>query len=89
MASDSPDDLSPATRLVTGGRRREWLGGMVNVPVARTSTVLFEDVAAMALPVLSHRVVLNFQAEAEGISFGAWVRREVARGLKRAPKKKR
>jgi hypothetical protein len=25
-----------------------------------------EDVAAMALPVLSHRVVLNFQAEAEG-----------------------
>jgi MoxR-like ATPase len=27
-----------------------------------------EDVQAMALPVLSHRVVLNFQAEAEGIS---------------------
>jgi len=27
-----------------------------------------EDVAAMALPVLSHRVVLNFQAEAEGVS---------------------
>jgi MoxR-like ATPase len=26
-----------------------------------------EDVAAMALPVLGHRVVLNFQAEAEGI----------------------
>jgi MoxR-like ATPase len=27
-----------------------------------------EDVAAMALPVLSHRVVVNFQAEAEGVS---------------------
>jgi MoxR-like ATPase len=27
-----------------------------------------EDVAAMAQPVLSHRVVLNFLAEAEGIS---------------------
>ena len=27
-----------------------------------------EDVAAMALPVLGHRVVLNFQAEAEGVS---------------------
>ena len=27
-----------------------------------------EDVAAMALPVLSHRVVMNFQAEAEGVS---------------------
>jgi MoxR-like ATPase len=27
-----------------------------------------EDVNAMAVPVLSHRVVLNFQAEAEGMS---------------------
>ena len=27
-----------------------------------------EDVHAMAAPVLGHRVVLNFQAEAEGIS---------------------
>ena len=35
------------TKLVHGGRRREWLQGMVNVPVSRTSTVLFEDVAAM------------------------------------------
>ncbi|MGI8611441.1 MAG: cystathionine beta-lyase [Sphingomicrobium sp.] len=37
----------PDTRLVHGGRRAEWLGGMVNVPVSRTSTVLFEDVASM------------------------------------------
>ena len=27
-----------------------------------------EDVQAMALPVLGHRVVVNFQAEAEGVS---------------------
>jgi hypothetical protein len=27
-----------------------------------------EDVAAMALPELSHRVVVNLQAEAEGVS---------------------
>ena len=27
-----------------------------------------EDVNAMAVPVLSHRVVMNFQAEAEGVS---------------------
>ena len=27
-----------------------------------------EDVAAMAMPVLGHRVVLNFQAEAEGVT---------------------
>jgi cystathionine beta-lyase len=35
------------TRVVRAGRRKEWLGGLVNVPVARTSTVLFEDVEAM------------------------------------------
>jgi MoxR-like ATPase len=27
-----------------------------------------EDVNAMALPVLGHRVVVNFQAEAEGVT---------------------
>jgi cystathionine beta-lyase len=43
----SGKDKRPDTKLVHGGRRSEWLGGMVNVPVARTSTVLFEDVASM------------------------------------------
>lgn len=33
------------TRLIHGGRRKEWLRGMVNVPVSRTSTVLFDSVA--------------------------------------------
>ena len=33
------------TKLVTVGRRGEWLRGMVNVPVSRTSTVLFDSVA--------------------------------------------
>jgi cystathionine beta-lyase len=37
----------PATRLITAGRRKEWLRGMVNVPPARTSTVLFDTVADM------------------------------------------
>ena len=32
-----------------------------------------EDVAAMALPVLSHRVVVNFQAEAEGVTAGSLI----------------
>jgi cystathionine beta-lyase len=35
------------TKLVNGGRRKEWLHGMVNVPVLRTSTVLFDSVADM------------------------------------------
>jgi cystathionine beta-lyase len=37
----------PETKIVTAGRRDEWLHSMVNVPVSRTSTVLFEDVASM------------------------------------------
>ena len=37
----------PDTKLVHGGRRKEWLGGIVNVPVSRTSTVLFDEVAAL------------------------------------------
>ena len=39
--------LHPDTKLVVGGRRKEWLRGMVNVPVSRTSTVLFESVEQM------------------------------------------
>jgi cystathionine beta-lyase len=40
-------DKRPDTRLVQAGRRPEWLQGMVNVPVSRTSTVLFDSVAEM------------------------------------------
>lgn len=39
------NDKRIGTKLVTGGRRAQWLGGMVNVPVTRTSTVLFDSVA--------------------------------------------
>lgn len=35
------------TRIVEAGRRKEWLRQMVNVPVSRTSTVLFDSVAEM------------------------------------------
>src|SRR3954469_16389091 len=33
-----------STTLVEGGRRREWRGRLVNVPVERTSTILFDNV---------------------------------------------
>jgi cystathionine beta-lyase len=36
-----------ATRLVEGGRRKEWRGKLVNVPVERASTILFDDVAEL------------------------------------------
>lgn len=35
-------DLKPATRLVRGGRRPEWTGPVVNPPVWRASTHLYE-----------------------------------------------
>jgi cystathionine beta-lyase len=44
MADEHP---KPDTRLVLSGRRKEWLNGMVNVPVSRTSTILFDNVAEM------------------------------------------
>ena len=49
--SDDPHQTSPATRLVTGGRRAEWTGdprlggGIVNPPVWRASTILYDSVA--------------------------------------------
>jgi cystathionine beta-lyase len=33
-----------STQLVEGGRRREWRGPLVNVPVERASTILFDSV---------------------------------------------
>jgi cystathionine beta-lyase len=35
------------TKLVTGGRRKEWRGKLVSAPVDRGSTVLFDDVAEL------------------------------------------
>jgi cystathionine beta-lyase len=37
----------PDTRLVHGGRRREWRGRLVNPPVHRASTILFDSVAEL------------------------------------------
>lgn len=39
--------VHPDTRLVHGGRRKEWRGRLVNPPVHRGSTVLFDSVAEM------------------------------------------
>lgn len=53
MANDFSEDLSPATRLVTSGRRAEWTGtpqepgAVVNPPVWRASTHLYPDSAAL------------------------------------------
>ncbi len=47
MTKTPPQDLTPATRLVTGGRRAEWTGPVVNPPIYRASTHLYADTAAL------------------------------------------
>ncbi len=37
----------PATTIVQSGRRKEWTGPVVNPPVWRASTILYDDVAAL------------------------------------------
>lgn len=41
----SGKDKREGTRVVEGGRRREWRRRLVNVPVERASTILFDSVA--------------------------------------------
>ena len=43
----SDSQKRPGTRLVDGGRRKEWRGRLVNPPVERASTILFDSVADM------------------------------------------
>jgi len=42
---EEANGLKPGTRLVTAGRRKCWTNGIVNTPVWRASTILFDDVA--------------------------------------------
>ena len=41
------DDKKDATRVVAAGRRKEWTQGIVNTPVWRASTILYDDVAQL------------------------------------------
>ena len=40
-------DKRLGTKLVKGGRRKQWRGSLVNVPVERASTILFDSVAEL------------------------------------------
>ncbi|HEY7059652.1 MAG TPA: AAA family ATPase, partial [Vicinamibacterales bacterium] len=59
--------------LLLGGKARALLDGR--------TVVDFEDIQAVAFPVLRHRVLVNFQAEADAIDSDEIVRRllDVAR----------
>jgi cystathionine beta-lyase len=43
----SDTEKRPQTLLVEGGRRKEWRGRLVNPPIERASTILFDSVAEL------------------------------------------
>ena len=47
VSHDSDRPASDATRVVSAGRRPEWTQGIVNPPVWRASTILYDDVASL------------------------------------------
>lgn len=59
--------LRAAQMLVLGSKARALLNGR--------SHVTLEDIDALALPVLRHRILLSYKAEAEGISVEDCIRR--------------
>ena len=70
---DSPEASPTVKKYVSWGagpRASQYLilGAKARAAMDGRAMPDLDDVAAMALPVLGHRVVLNFQAEAEGIN---------------------
>jgi MoxR-like ATPase len=55
-----------AQALVTGGKIYALIDGRFNVSI--------DDIRAVALPALRHRIILNFEGEAEGITTEAVIR---------------
>jgi cystathionine beta-lyase len=43
----SDREQRPRTKLVEGGRRKEWRGRLVNPPIERASTLLFDSIAEL------------------------------------------
>ena len=70
---DSPDASARIKKYVSWGagpRASQYLilGAKARAAMDGRGVPDLEDVNAMALPVLAHRIVVNFQAEAEGIT---------------------
>ena len=59
--------LRASQYMVLGAKARALLRGRAHVS--------FEDIRALALPVLRHRVLVNYRAEAEGVTIGNLVER--------------
>jgi MoxR-like ATPase len=69
-ASDgAPDFIRKWVRWGAGPRAGQalLLGAKASALLERRSVVALEDIRAVALPVLRHRILVNFEAEADGV----------------------
>jgi cysteine-S-conjugate beta-lyase len=53
VKSDKKNSMA-ATRLIQAGRRKAWTGPIVNPPIHRASTILYDDIAALKAGVLTN-----------------------------------
>ena len=74
---EAPEFVRKWVRWGAGPRAGQalLLGGKARALLEGRTVVDFEDIRAVALPVLRHRVLVNFQAEADGIDADEIVRR--------------
>jgi MoxR-like ATPase len=72
-----PDFVKQWVRWGAGPRAGQalLLGAKARALLEGRSAVSLEDIKAVALPVLRHRILLNFQAEADGVDADQVVQR--------------
>ena len=76
----TPDFINDWVSWGAGTRAPQFLilGGKARALLQGRSHVTKEDIVALAAPVLRHRVLVNYRAEAEGVSVGKVVERVLA-----------
>jgi MoxR-like ATPase len=75
-SEEAPEFVRKWVRWGAGPRAGQalLLGGKARALLEGRTVVSFEDLVAVALPVLRHRILVNFQAEADGIDADEIVR---------------
>ena len=81
-SEEAPEFVRKWVRWGAGPRAGQalLLGGKARALLEGRTVVAFEDLVAVALPVLRHRILVNFQAEADGIDADEIVRQLLAHG---------
>jgi MoxR-like ATPase len=76
----TPDFINEWVSWGAGTRASQFLilGAKARALVQGRAHVAIDDINALALPVLRHRILLNYRAEAEGIRVDEVIRRLLA-----------